>query len=173
MKTIRIEINLATKKHKTNPISFCAFCAFLWLILLIRGGTGFRSPGRRSDSLRRNLRLQEQQQIIAAAGLRVCTRHVEAAKRMHANQRARALAIEVQIADVKLPACALELRFIAAVNRARQAKLRVVRDLQRVVVILRFDYREHWSKDLLLLDRRTRFHVCNHGRFDEKSLLAV
>ena len=45
--------------------------------------------------------------------------------------------------------------------------------LQRVVVVLRFDDCQHWSKDLFLLDRRAGLHVRDHGRFDEEALLAV
>src|SRR6185369_13118367 len=92
---------------------------------------------------------------------------------MHPNKRAGALTIQIQVPDMKLSARAIQLRFVITVNRARQTKLRVVRDLERVVVVLGLDDREHWSKDLFLLDRRTRLHVCDHGRLDEEALLAI
>src|SRR5215510_11096768 len=104
----------------------CFFVADTFL--LICGRPGFGSLRRCSHSLRRDFRLQEQQQVIAAAGLRVSARHVEAAKRMHADQSTSALTVEIEIADVKLSARAVEFRFIGAVNRARQTKLRVVCD---------------------------------------------
>src|SRR6185369_5031395 len=120
-----------------------------------------------------NLRLQEQQQVIAPACLRVSARHIEPAERMHTNKRAGALTIQIQIPDVKLFARAIQLRFVSAVNRARQTKLRVVRDLERVVVVLSLDDREHWSKDLLLLDRRARLHISDYSRLNEEALLAI
>src|SRR5215213_11594840 len=92
---------------------------------------------------------------------------------MHANKRAGTLTVQIQIPDVKLSARAIQLCFVTTVNGARQTKLRVVRDLERVVVALSLDDREHWSKDLLLLDRRARLHVCDHGRLNEEPLLAI
>src|SRR3954449_258153 len=109
-------------------------------------------------ALRGDLRLQEQQQIIAPARLRVGAGHVESTERMHTNERARALTIQIQVPDMKLSTRALEFRLVIAVNRARQTKLRIVRDLERVVVILRLDHGEHWPEDLFLLDRRAGLH---------------
>src|SRR6185503_15922069 len=102
---------------------------------------------------------QEQQQVIAPASLRVSSRHVESAERVYAHQRAGALAIQIKIPDVKLAARAIQFRFVLTVNSASQTKLRVVRDLQSVVVILSLDHGEYWSKDLFLFDRRTWLHV--------------
>ncbi len=92
---------------------------------------------------------------------------------MHANERARAFAIQVQVADVKLSACALKFRFIRAVNRARQSILRVIRYLLSVVVILSFDNCEHRTEDLFLFDRCAGFDVGDDSRLDKVSLLAV
>src|SRR5215213_10955158 len=92
---------------------------------------------------------------------------------MHTNEGAGALTIQIKIPDMKLSARAIELRFVLAVNSARQPKLRVVRDLQRVVVVLCLDNCEHRPKDFFLLYRRTRLHVRNHSRLDEEALLAV
>src|SRR5260370_32628033 len=55
--------------------------------------------GRRPHLPRDRLRLQEQAEVLAAAGLRIGAGHVEAAERMHAHERARALAVQVEIAD--------------------------------------------------------------------------
>src|SRR6185369_11392239 len=92
---------------------------------------------------------------------------------MHTNKRAGALTIQIQVPDMKLFARAIQLRFVSAVNRACQTKLRVVRDLERVVVVLGLDDREHWSKDLFLLDRRARLDVRDDSRLDEEALLAI
>src|SRR5689334_515238 len=92
---------------------------------------------------------------------------------MHAHKRAGALPIQIKIPDVKLLARALQLRFVSAVNGARQTKLRVVRDLQRIVIILRLDHGEHWAKNLFLLDRVAWLHVGDYSRFDEEPLFAV
>ena len=54
-----------------------------------------------------DFRLQEQEQVVAAAGLGVGARHVEAAERMDADQRAGALAVQVEVADEELLARAL------------------------------------------------------------------
>ena len=51
--------------------------------------------------------------VIRAAGLRVGAGHVEAAKRMRADHGARALAIEIEIADVELAACVVQLAAVA------------------------------------------------------------
>ena len=92
---------------------------------------------------------------------------------MHTNQRAGAFAIQIKISDMKLSTRSLQFRFVRAVNRASQTKLRIVRDVQRIVVILSLDDRQHWSKDLFLLDRVRPVYVSDHGRLDEESLLAV
>src|SRR5882672_9865983 len=128
---------------------------------------------RRAELRRRKLCLHEQQKVIVTAGFRVGARHVEAAKRMHAHQRARALAIEIEIADVELAAGALDLRFVSRVNRAGQTKLRVVRDTQSIRIVVRFDHRQHRPEDLFLLDRRARIHVGDDRRLDKETLLAV
>src|SRR5215213_811375 len=92
---------------------------------------------------------------------------------MHTNQRAGALPVQIEIADMKLSARAMELCFISAVNRTRQTKLRIVRDFQCIVVVLCLDHREHWSKNLFLLDRRTWLHVRDYSRLDKEPLLAI
>src|SRR5690349_12882217 len=92
---------------------------------------------------------------------------------MHTNECAGALAIQIQVPDMKLSARAIEFGFVVTVNSASQTKLRIVRDLQRIVVIVCFDHGEHGSKYLFLLDRRTRLDVSDHSRLDEKSLLTI
>src|SRR6185369_8156187 len=87
--------------------------------------------------------------------------------------RARAFAVQIQIADMKLFARAMQFCFVAAIDSTSKTKLRVVRDLECIVVILCLDHGEHWTKDLFLLDRRTWLDVCNHCRFDEEALLAI
>src|SRR6185369_1984186 len=106
------------------------------LIRSIRGRSCLGSLCRRSNSLRSNLRLQEQQQVIASTCLRVSAGHVEATERMHPDERAGALAIQIQVADMKLFARAMQLCFVAAVDSPSQTELRVVCNLECVVVIL-------------------------------------
>ncbi len=67
-----------------------------------------RSRTNRLKTIRDRLALRKQQQIIRPAGFRVGAAHVESAKRLHTNQRAGAFAVEIQIADMKLFAGALE-----------------------------------------------------------------
>src|SRR5438105_72132 len=62
--------------------------------------------------------LHELEQIIRSASLRIGTRHVEPAERMRAYHRARALAIDVQIAHEKAPLGFLDLLSIVGVHRS-------------------------------------------------------
>src|SRR5688500_5650093 len=71
-------------------------------------GTGFGTFPGRANFFRRKLCLHKQQKVVAAAGLRIGARHVEAAERMHADQRARAFAIQVQITNVEFVTRAIE-----------------------------------------------------------------
>src|SRR6266542_2800292 len=52
------------------------------------------------------LRLREEVEILATAGLRVGAGHVEAAERVHADERSRALAVQVEVAAEELPLAA-------------------------------------------------------------------
>ena len=47
---------------------------------------------------------------------------------MHANQRASAFAIQIEIADKELLARTIELRLIVSEDGARESVLRIVRD---------------------------------------------
>src|SRR5262245_22860413 len=75
------------------------------------------------ELLRDRLLLREQVQVLAASGLRVRAGHVEAAERVDADQSSRALAVEVQVADVELPLAALEPLADSRVERSRQSVL--------------------------------------------------
>ena len=55
-----------------------------------------------SSFLRDRLLLREEIQVLAAAGLGVRAGHVEAAEGVHADERARALAVQVEVADEEL-----------------------------------------------------------------------
>src|ERR1043166_3095830 len=127
----------------------------------------------RLDLPRDRLRLQEEAEVIAAARFRVGARHVEAAERMDADQRAGALAVQIQIADEELLTGALELLLVVGEDGAGEAELRVVRDPQRVFEVLRFADREHRTEDLFLRDRRLRVDVGDDGRLDEVALLVA
>src|SRR5262249_447480 len=58
---------------------------------------------------RDRLRLKEETEVVAAAGFGVCAGHVETTERMHADHRAGALAVDVEVADEKLFVRALDL----------------------------------------------------------------
>src|SRR5467141_644998 len=77
----------------------------------------------RSNLLGRNFCLHEQQEIVAATRLGISARHVETAERVNSNQRSRALAVEVEITNMKLASRSFELIFIGAVNRSGQSVL--------------------------------------------------
>src|SRR5947209_10716366 len=62
-----------------------------------------------ADFLGSDFGLEEEAEVVAPAGLRVSAAHVEAAERVYADERARALAVEVEVADVELAPRAFEL----------------------------------------------------------------
>ena len=59
----------------------------------------------RLDLLRDRLGLREEAEVVAPARLRVGARHVEAAEGMDADERAGALAVEIQVAARRARAC--------------------------------------------------------------------
>ena len=108
-------------------------------------------PSLRALQLFRDrLLLREEVEVLAASGLRVRAGHVEAAERVHADERARALAVQVEVADVEL-----------ALSRARAARGRASRASRsgrtRVSLATRdalleapdLQDREHGAEDLL------------------------
>src|SRR5579864_8853257 len=54
-----------------------------------------------ADFLSHRFRLSEEIEIVRPAGFRIGARHVEPAERMRADHGARALAVDVQVADVE------------------------------------------------------------------------
>src|SRR6059058_5775304 len=68
--------------------------------------------------------LHEEAEVIAPAGFRVCAAHVEAAEGVRADERARALAVEVEVADVELAARALQLRAVYTNDREKLERAR-------------------------------------------------
>ena len=83
---------------------------------------------------------------------------------MRAHRGARTLAIDVQVADMELLNGAFDLLPRLGIDGASQAELGVVRDLQRVIVVLRLDHRQHRPKDFFLLQARLGRDVGNDCR---------
>src|ERR1700682_3612973 len=92
---------------------------------------------------------------------------------MNANEGAGAFAIEIEIADMKLAPRPRKPFFVSTVDSSGQAKLRVIGDAQRVVIVVCFDHREYWSENLLLFNRRAGLYVGNNGWFDKETLFAI
>src|SRR5579883_2593674 len=88
------------------------------------------------------------------AGLGVRAGHIEATERMNADQGASAFAIEVEIAHMELLLRSLYALLVVRIDRAGQAILGAVRNLQCVIEILCFDDRQYRAKDLLLGNAR-------------------
>src|SRR5262249_13837359 len=78
----------------------------------------------------------------------------------------------VEVADEELVARPLQLGRVLRVHGAGEPELGVVRDTQRVVVVLRADDRQHRAEDLLLRDLRRGRHVVEHGGLHEPAGLA-
>src|SRR5207237_1699550 len=62
---------------------------------------------------------------------------------------------------------------LAAIERAGQAELRVVGDVERRVEILSAKRRQHRPEYLFLRDARHRINVADHGWLDEPAALIV
>src|ERR1043165_1166687 len=92
--------------------------------------------------LANRLGLGEQVEIVGSAGLRVGSRHIEAAERMGAHHGAGALAVDVQVADVELAPGALDLLRRRRVDRSGEPEVRTVGDVQRVIVAARLNDRQ-------------------------------
>src|SRR6185369_5815809 len=82
-------------------------------------GPGPQFPRLLDDFLTDRLALRKQQQVIRAAGLRIRSRHIEAAERMRTDNRARAFAIDVQVSYVEVLHGALDLIGVKRERRAR------------------------------------------------------
>src|SRR5215831_9859124 len=103
------------------------------------------------DLFSHRLGLCEQIKVIRATGLRIGSRHVEAAERMGAHHRARALAVDVQVADVEVADGAVNLVARAGVDGPGQSELCVVGDFERMVEAASLDDGEHGPEDFFLL----------------------
>src|SRR5437660_791809 len=85
------------------------------------------------------LALCEEQKVVRAAGFRVRAAHVEAAEGVRSDHRSGALAVEVQVADLKLSGRAIELLARTCIDGAGQAVLCIVGDGERLVKARRFN----------------------------------
>src|SRR5438874_7089926 len=117
--------------------------------------------------------LREQVQIIRAAGFGVGSRHIEAAEGMRTYDRSRALAVDVQVADVELLHGAFNLRARTGVDGAGQAKLGIVGDLERMIVVPGLDHCQYRPENLFLFELGFRLDVGNHGRLDKVALAGL
>ncbi len=86
-----------------------------------------------ANLLRNALGLREQQQVIRSAGLGVGAAHIEAAEGVSPDHRARALAVQIEVADVELCLRAIELLARVRVDGSRQTILGIVGDLKGFV----------------------------------------
>ena len=65
-----------------------------------------------SEPLRHDLRLREQEQVVAAAGFGVRAGHIEAAERMGAHQGAGAFSVQIQVPDMEIAPCLFQVRTV-------------------------------------------------------------
>ena len=92
---------------------------------------------------------------------------------MRARDRARALAVDVEVADVEITEGTLDFVARLRVHSARQSKFCVIGDFERVLEILRFDHRQHRPKDFFLLEFGLGRNVSEDGWLQEVSLACV
>src|SRR5712692_3172272 len=136
--------------------------------------SGFATEKKNSDDLfAHRLALGEQIQVIRAAGLGIGARHVESAEGMRAHGGSRALAVDVQVADVEFADGAVNLLARFGVNGAGQAELGVVGNLERVVVILRLSHSQNGAENLFLFQARLGWNISDDGGLQEVALTCV
>src|SRR5581483_2340777 len=89
---------------------------------------------------------------------------------MRADHSSRALAVDVQIADVEFLDRAINLVARTGVDGAGQSELGIVGDLERMIEAASLDHREHRSEDFFLLKLRLCRDVGDNRRLDEVAL---
>src|SRR6185503_6485335 len=121
-----------------------------------------------SDLLADDLRLEEEAEVVAAAGLGVGAAHVEAAEGVAADEGAGGLPVDVEIAGVELALRPVDPG--ATVVGPGEAVFAVVRELDRVVVVARLQHGKHGPEDFFARDLRLRGDVGDDGRLDEEAV---
>src|SRR5712691_2052290 len=86
---------------------------------------------------------------------------------MDAYQRTCAFTVEVQVAYKVLLFSAFDALGVLRVERTCQSILGIVGNTHGVVKVFRFDYGQHWPKDLFLGDACMWVYIRNHRRLDE------
>src|SRR5579863_10104683 len=89
---------------------------------------------------------------------------------MRAHQRARALAVHVEVANVEFFLGPLYFFGILRVDRARQAEFAVVGERQRFVEVFGLGDGENGAEDLFAENPRLWSDIRDHGWFDEVTL---
>ena len=90
-----------------------------------------------SELFGNRLRLHKQQEIILPSAFRIGAGHVEPTERVGTDHRTSALAIQIQVSNVELSPGFLESQSLARVDRAGQAVLSVIGDVNCVIKALR------------------------------------
>src|SRR5438270_8042648 len=86
---------------------------------------------------------------------------------MRADDCTGAFAVDVEITDVELAHCHFNLVARSGINRTSQAELGIVRDIERLLKVARFNYRQYRTENFLLLELRFRLNICDYGWLDE------
>src|SRR5277367_4894333 len=92
---------------------------------------------------------------------------------MGADHGAGALAVDVEVADVEFADGTIDLVLRTGVDRAGQAELGVVCNLECVIEVLRLDYGQYRAKDFFLLKLRLGFDVGNDRGLDEIAFASI
>ena len=100
--------------------------------------------------------LGKQIQVIGPARLGIGAGHIESAEGMRGHRRARALAIDIEVADVELADSAGNLLLRFCVHCAREPELGIVGNFQRMVEIPGLSNSQDGAEDLFLLEFRFR-----------------
>src|SRR6185503_11399328 len=103
------------------------------------------------------------------ARLRIRPRHIEAAERMNIDKRARAFAVDIQVANVKFAPHALNPLSVRRIEPSGKTVDRIVGDRERVIEVPGFYDCENRTEYLLLRDASPGIDIGNHSRGNEIS----
>src|SRR5207302_10923230 len=130
-------------------------------------GRGFRGEAVTHDVFGDNAWDEEVEQVIAAAGFGSAAAHFESAKRMAADHRASAGAIDINIPGYELGFDPLDVSGTAREESGGERVIGIVGNSDRVVQIARFQHTQHRSENFTLAYGHFRSYAGKTGGRNE------
>src|SRR5215207_721842 len=113
-----------------------------------------------------------QRQVVGAAGFGVRAAHAESPEGLDADEGACDAAVEVDVAGLELPACALEVVAVLGVDPAREAVGAVVGNAEGLVEVAGLYDGEDGAEDLLARNPGLSLYL-EDGRADEVAVVGI